>query len=412
MQKQVVSVAPPINRESSGGELADDVSGVVLSAKELKAIQSQVRKIHDGQHRPFFQGGGAEMLMLMDPEKDGVSDKFFQFVSCINLFSCLLVSGLIGYVLAPASALEGVNELTGYDNQTVACWQIFCSHIQLVTSSWSMAITTYICFFLCAETPLTITRCVAKSTTIWVYELLTFLQLFLIITQCCIAAILNMPPQWAKITLTVNVGLTAALYVHGMHLLHSMFPMIMDGWQWFGPNPYTLFGKQGRKPLQRMGCAKVSEAMAHGHLGTLEPKVDVAADESVELVCRKAEEKTRQDDVVQLDEFLATALPLVREDRRKRICQSMLGDDLTLNCLVRTVRRPQGLPILVQSLDLDMAELKRGERLAIANAAYDIATAATAASGAVDVDADSAVAACPSSGNHAVVSPHACKTAM
>merc|ERR1712129_457343 len=115
-----------------------------------------------------------------------------------------------------------------------------------------------------------------------------------------------------------------------------------------------------------MGQTITTESMAH--LGSASSDKD---DGNKELA-RKQSEQFHIDEA-QLDDFLAKTLLSVSELRRKRICRVMLGDGLTVTRLVRTAQRPQGLQVLIQSLDLDTTDLRRGERLDITNAAADLA---------------------------------------
>eukprot|EP00747_Dinoflagellata_sp_TGD_P195259 gnl/TRDRNA2_/TRDRNA2_63644_c0_seq1.p1 gnl/TRDRNA2_/TRDRNA2_63644_c0~~gnl/TRDRNA2_/TRDRNA2_63644_c0_seq1.p1 ORF type:complete len:254 (-),score=19.62 gnl/TRDRNA2_/TRDRNA2_63644_c0_seq1:150-911(-) len=234
-----------------------------------------------------------------------------------------------------------------------------------------MTCTTYLCLWACLESPLTIVRCVSKGKSMWVYQYLSFMQMFLIIAQSFLAAILNLPPVWAKVTISINSVVVVILYMHFGSLSAAMFPLCSEPWNILGPHVMLpmLLKEGGRDHLHRLGTAVVSEAEAHLGETARFREQQSGPDERLSSQELRA---SRQQDYDKLEDLLGSALPTLGDSRRQIICESLLAEDLTVDLLVSVACRTNGPQALIQLLDLDATDLNRGEITRIALAAMDM----------------------------------------
>jgi hypothetical protein len=346
----------------------------LLSKSDLDQIRKSCRRIHNGGFRfPWAVGGGTELLALMKPGEDDVEGKLFNFFSALSIYAGLLVSGLIGYVLAPAGKIEGTNELTGGPNQDIVHWQTLFAHANLILSMVMFAFTTYMSLFAILETPHTIQRTVSKAKGLWLYMFISFLQMLLIALQACLSAILNLEPRWAKITISVDVVIVLVMTIVSEDMMfgpNGMFPLSSYSWVWCAPVPFLKWLIWDTDVYKRIGQALVAEA--GGHLGF----EDFNEEESPDTPAEKIDEQMVQQEA-ELRTFLGGAVESLSGDRLNNIAYALMMEGLTLDLLVRTASKPQGFQTLFTALDISMVEIRRGERLGIVNAAAERAPVKT-----------------------------------
>lgn len=333
----------------------------VLSDHDTNVIRKKMDDVKHSHWRGPWAGGGTQLFALMKPGEDPIEDKLFNLVSSLNIYAGLIVSGLIGYVLEPQDEMEGMCELTGTTRQEVHSWQTLLAHLNLTCGAIMFAFTTYMAIFATLETPQTITRCVSKATGLWVYLIMTFFQMFLLIAQSCVAAILNLDAEWAKVVIAVDVGLCIALVLFSEHLIggpNGMFPLGMFDWLICCPGVLLHYLYIGRDVPSRIGETLVADA---GHL-------QLEEEEEAE---RKEEE---HEQAKELKQFICLAIRSRKhwdDERLDLVVDAMLREGLTVETMRSMSSIPSGALILFNSLQLELVELKRGERMELVAAAMN-----------------------------------------
>lgn len=350
-------------QEQSQGNGGETRKGA-MSKEDMDKVHRKVRSIQKGDWRfPWF-GGGVELFSLMKPGEDDIEGKFFNFLASLNIYYGLLVSGLIGYVLQPDMEMEGENELTGRSMLELSSWQMFLSHINLVCSAVMFAFTMWMCVFVTLETPQTISRCVAKGCGLWLYILTSFLQMILLVGQCCLAAIISLDAEWGKIVVCCDIGIFVVLLFFSQNLLlgpNGMFPVVGMDWLICTPGNLLNYLLFGRDVPRRISEILVADA---GHLdfeleGSRTPSQVQAVDAQV------------HEDAKQLRHFIKSAVRGWEDEKLVFIADAMLKEGLTVDRLVSMASMPSGPMVLFQSLDLETVEINRGERFDLIAAAVN-----------------------------------------
>jgi len=333
---------------------------------ELASLRRTFQRLQEGSFRfPWEIGGCTELLALMRPGEDDIEGKLFSFVANLNIFSGLLVSGLIGYVLEPTAKIEGMNELTGVPNQAIVHVQMLLAHMNLISSTVMMTCTTYMCLFSTCETPRTILRCVAKGRSLWVYMFATFLQTFLIAAQACLAALLNVQPRWATIIIVVDMVLFWSLLNFSLNMIFSIFPLAHFSWLFCSPVPLLRWVFGDRDVYKRLFQALVAEAAKSLNLEGFEESLLLEEQEheqeDSETLAKRGE----------LRVFLRFAVPSLEGEQLECVAHTLLAEGLTVGRLVRTAAKPQGFQTLFLALDTGAENLTCGQRLDIINTAVE-----------------------------------------
>merc|ERR1712176_699091 len=98
---------------------------------------------------------------------------------------------------------------------------------------------------------------------LWVYMFITFIQMFLIIIQACLAAILNLEPYWAKITVALDIAACLLLLLFSQEILFGssgMFPLSAFPWIFTAPVKLLQWYLWDREVVERLGQILVAEA--------------------------------------------------------------------------------------------------------------------------------------------------------
>eukprot|EP00933_Yihiella_yeosuensis_P050407 TRINITY_DN4819_c1_g1_i3.p1 TRINITY_DN4819_c1_g1~~TRINITY_DN4819_c1_g1_i3.p1 ORF type:complete len:398 (-),score=59.53 TRINITY_DN4819_c1_g1_i3:18-1211(-) len=359
-----------------------------LSEQDLGYIEEFWRKIAEGGFR-WFPYHSSHFLSRLDTDHDDLIGRLSNICSSLNIYAGLIASGLVGYVMDPATVTDETIrcEITGFRKRTLSEMQMLTSHVNLVISLTIFASSTFTLIFLNLESVRTIKHaaCKAENMFMW-WGLLQFFQLICFFGQVVLAALINMSNEAAKVALAVDISVATLFVSWTLWQLNQTFLVTGQQFVLYAPNlllKQLLFGRDRTIRHSQRWAEEATEFLEH--LLTENPKVKVAEDDSLRhkgsraLLMQSPKEEVDKADhcesasASELLLLLKKAFPHAEDVRLREIATAMLDESLTVETLKDCFQLPvasQVLQVVVNLLDIPAASLTQGERLRIATVAF------------------------------------------
>lgn len=361
---------PKMNAEHGASHISRPAHSSILTQEDQTSISHFWRKISKGSRR-CSSLEPIHVLTRMDPEEHDVVGRIFNMASGINIYTGLLVSGLIGYVLTPDTAFDEdvVNALTGLRVQSLVELQMLLSQMNLLMSMVIFAFSFYVMFFVMCETPRTVVRVAARMHAMWHWAFISFVQIFLILAQSLIAAVTYMSPSGAKTSVAVMSITTLVIVCWCLDLLFDMFPVTLDGWFWVNPPVMLRQLICGRGYIRRLGQFMAEEA---AEASELEYQSDASGGVNIPDAydAGASDPCASSSQMQQLRIFLQAVFPSYSTGRTEALVSTLLGHDLGAEVLQEMVMLD---PALLVHMPIETTSV--GERVLIARAAKEQASA-------------------------------------
>lgn len=315
----------------------------VLSARDRRILVGRLRSMADGViGNPLLTS--PEMTALLTVEPDKVYDRCAHFISATNLVSTLLVSGMLSVALFP----QNVSQLEA-SKRTLGDIKNGLVTVVLVINVLQSLFTTYCLMELSTVSSRQAYRALARGGTFTLYQVLTYTSGVLICVVANLSVWISSSRSAAIWTCAASIFIAGAMHHHFFDMAQKMFPWTMSAWsKIFAPWVITRAAQQD---IARLGALMFKGAAAH-------------LPEAEDLLSGH-----KPDELHRLKQFVSSALPSLVPDRVTFVSMAMLREGLTTNALRRAAADKAAI---FQALDVQDAELRRGERLLLAAAAADM----------------------------------------
>lgn len=315
----------------------------VLSTLDRRILVGRLRSMADGViGNPFVSS--PEMAALLTVEPGSVYDRCANFISSTNLVSTLLVSGLLSVALSPQSIsqLEASKRTLGdIKNGLVA--------VLLVINVFQSLFTTYCLMEFSALSSRQAYRALARGGAFTLYQVLTYVSGGMLCIVANLSVWIYSSRSGAMWTCAASLLIAGVMHHHFYVMAQAMFPWPIAAWtRFFAPWVVT---RAARRDVARLGAQMFKGAAAH-------------LPEAEDLLSGH-----KSDELDRLKKFVGNALPSLAPDRVTYVSMAMLREGLTTHALRRAAANSAAI---FQALDVQDAELRRGERLLLAAAAADM----------------------------------------
>jgi len=347
----------------------EDITGP-WSERDQAAFQRLIQRIGKDPHAEILGMFGSEARGLVSAPKSEVYDRASAFLSAINVAAALVLSAISGMVTSPidVKSLPENQRVLGIAANMIT-YPMVAIQVSIVMFS------TYVLLMFAAHghSPDVIYRGLAHlGTLIGSFQVGIYLPLLLWLVQVVLLAHIHLESAWERWTCTALVAVSyAAFHVLFSYSSTSAFPRGMWGWLSI-TIPWLMFQDRVRSDVSRadgMYLASMEEAVMQGMSNT---KLDGKAGPGDQV---SPEEQ-------QLTEWLDRVLPELggHSMQRSLLIRALVNQDIELPALIKAGRISGGFRVLLEmlsfSLEEDGLELSRGDRLRLATAVMEEASAA------------------------------------
>ena len=339
----------------------------LFSVQDRQLLAQRLKLLTVSRGNAMFDGSPeADALLTIDPES--VNDRAMGFVAATNLVSTLIAAGLLGPALAPfdVDAYEGKKVLTEIFNVLLVVLTV----INVLQSLY----TTYILMQLATTSSQALYRGLARGGRFVFYQVLTYVSGALICALANLAVWIRSSNRSARFTTLTSVLIFALMHQHIFATATDMFPWTMSRWS-KAFAPWIMLNGRRKRDAQRVGSFMAQSA--EGHLNDLLCPLmaggfDDDNDDDDQQGTSSSSSQQQEPDLEDVVRFVADTLSTLPKSRIDVIAAAMLRNGLTLEALASAGAHHDGTTALFTALDLDDADLRRGDRLMLASAARNL----------------------------------------